>query len=139
MTGLFTDEWAAAWGDALNRSAAYQEAGKAWEGALVLEAQADPARGLEESAAVWLDLWRGSCRAARLATSDDLDRARFVITGPLAVWLMILAGELSPSMAILQGRLTLARGSMLGLLPHVQSATELLRVAQALTEGREDP
>jgi putative sterol carrier protein len=137
MNGLFTDDWAAAWGDALNRSAAYQAAGKAWEGALVLEAQADPERGLAESAAVWLDLWRGTCRAARLATTDDLDRARFVITGPLAVWLAILAGELAPTMAILQGRLTLARGSMLGLMPHVQAATELLRVAQELNGGRD--
>ncbi len=133
MTGFFTNEWAASWGEALNRSAAYQVAGKAWEGALVLEAQADPARGLEKTAAVWLDLWRGSCREARVAASDDLDRARFVITGPLAVWLMILAGELAPTTAILEGRLTLARGSMLGLLPHVQSATELLRIAQELT------
>lgn len=135
MTGLFTSEWVAAWGEALNRSTAYQAAGKHWEGPLVLEAQADSGRGLPATVAVWLDLWRGTCREARLATAADLDRARYVITGPLAVWLTVLAGEMAPTMAILQGRLTLLRGSMLGLMPHVHAATALLRVAQDLVHG----
>jgi len=137
MTGLFTNEWAAAWGAALNRSAAYGAAGKDWEGALVLQAQADAVRGLPDAAAVWLDLWRGTCREARLATAADLDRARFVISGPLTVWLTVLAGDVAPAMALLQGRLTLLRGSMLGLMPHVHAATALLRVAQDLVHGAE--
>jgi putative sterol carrier protein len=139
MTGLFTNDWATAWGEALNRSAAYQAAGKHWEGALVLEAQADAARGLPATASVWLDLWRGTCREARLATVDDLDQARYVITGPLVVWLTVLSGDMAPTMAIVRGHLTLLRGSLLGLMPHVHAATELVRVAQQVTGGRLAP
>ena len=94
MTELFTEAWASAWGDALNQSDAYRAAGKHWEGPIVLEALADPALGLARTAAVYLDLWRGSCRAARLATADDLGHAHYVISGPLAAWLGITAAQL---------------------------------------------
>ncbi len=132
MTELFTEAWASAWGDALNQSDAYRAAGKHWEGPIVLEALADPALGLARTAAVYLDLWRGSCRAARLATADDLGHAHYVISGPLAAWLGVLDGDMAPTMAILRGKLKLTRGSLAGLLPHVHAATELVRVAQAV-------
>ncbi|MBL0173616.1 MAG: R2-like ligand-binding oxidase [Gemmatimonadaceae bacterium] len=132
MTELFSNAWAEAWGAALNRSDAYRQAGKSWEGAIVLEAQADPERGLPETAAVYLDLWRGECRAARLATADDTVGASYVISGPLSVWLTVLEGEMAPTMAILRGKLKLKHGSVAGLLPHVHAATELVRVAQSV-------
>ena len=133
MTELFSNAWAVAWGRALNGSEAYRHAGKSWEGALVLEAHADPARGLPHTAAVFLDLWRGTCREARVATAADELRASHVLSGPLGVWLTVLNGDMAPTVAILRGKLKLKRGSLAGLLPHVHAATELVRVAQHVT------
>ena len=132
MTELFTHSWAEAWGAALNQSEDYRKAGKSWEGAIVLEALADASRGLASTAAVFLDLHRGACREARLATDADLRTANYVLSGPLAVWLTVLDGEIAPTMALLRGKLKLKRGSLAGLLPHVQAATALVRVAQTV-------
>ncbi len=132
MTELFTNSWAEAWGAALNQSDDYRKAGKSWDGAIVLEALADASRGLASSAAVFLDLSKGTCREARLATDVDLHTASYVISGPLAVWLTVLDGEIAPTMAILRGKLKLTRGSLAGLLPHVHAATALVRVAQTV-------
>ncbi len=132
MTELFTDEWARAWGDALNASESYRNAGKHWKGAIVMEALADPARGLPQTASVHLDLMNGACRSARLATADDIATAEYLISGTLATWLTVLDGVIAPTMAILRGRLTLRRGSLAGLLPHVNAAAELVRVAQTV-------
>jgi putative sterol carrier protein len=135
MTVLFTQPWAEAWGDALNRSEDYHRAARLWEGDVVLEALADPARGLSDTVAVYLDLHRGQCRAARVATAEDLAGATYLMSGPLATWLTVLDGELSPAMAILGGRLTLRNGSMMSLMPHVQAANELVRVARTVNAG----
>jgi ribonucleoside-diphosphate reductase beta chain len=132
MTELFTNSWAAAWGVALNQSEDYRKAGKSWDGAIVLEALADLNRGMAASAAVYLDLSQGTCREARLATEADLRSASYVISGPFAVWLTVLDGEIAPTMAILRGKLKLKRGSLAGLLPHVHAATALVRVAQTV-------
>lgn len=132
MSKLFSSAWAEAWGAAINQSEAYRRAGAQWEDAIVFEAQADALRGMPNTSAVYLDLWRGTCRAARVATADDLASATFVISGPLAVWLTVLDGDMAPTMAILRGKLSLTRGSMAGLLPHVQAATALVRVAQSV-------
>ena len=132
MTELFTNSWAEAWGAALNHSEDYRKAGKSWDGAIVLEALADATRGLAATAAVFLDLSQGACREARLATETDLRTASYVISGPLAVWLTVLDGEIAPTMAILRGKLKLKRGSLAGLLPHVHAATALVRVAQTV-------
>lgn len=137
MAELFSNRWVEAWGTALNQSEAYREAGKSWEGALVLEAQADPTRGLSETAAVYLDLFRGRCRAARTATADDAALASYVITGPMAVWVAVLDGKVAPTMAILRGKLRLKRGSLAGLLPHVHAATALVRVARSVVTTTE--
>lgn len=139
MTELFTDEWARAWGDALNASESYRNAGKHWKGAIVMEALADPARGLPQTASVHLDLMNGACRSARLATADDIATADYLISGTLATWLTVLDGVIAPTMAILRGRLKLRRGSLAGLLPHVNAAAELVRVAQTVRAKAETP
>lgn len=132
MSEPFSPPWIAAWAAALRQSDSYRAAARNWEGAVVLE-QA-PGRGESPDAArsVFLDLWRGECRAAREATAADREAARYVISGPRASWERVLHGELSPTMAIMRGALSLAKGSLGGLLPHVGAATEMLRLAQGL-------
>jgi putative sterol carrier protein len=125
----FTAAWAAAWCRALNESDAYRRAGAEWEGDVVLLMGADgdtPARG------VYLDLHRGACRGARVATAADLAAARFVMEGRPDVWRELLGGRTAPLMALMAGRLRLTRGDLAALVPFAGAAGELVATAVAM-------
>jgi len=132
MSTLFTAPWVAAWADALRASGSYRDAARRWEGALVFETGPAPAHGVNDQRAVYLDLWHGECRRAGLAGPDEYATAAYVLRGSFDTWLQVLRGEMAPTMAIMRGKLSLAKGSLAGLLPHVQAATELVRVAQGV-------
>jgi ribonucleoside-diphosphate reductase beta chain len=132
MSTLFTAPWVAAWADALRASASYRTAARRWEGAVVLETAPAPAHGVDAVRAVYLDLRHGECRREGLAGPEEYASAAYVLRGSFDTWLQVLHGELAPTMAIIRGKLTLAKGSLAGLLPHVQAATELVRVAQGV-------
>ena len=53
-------EWATAYKDALNSSAAYAEAGKDWtHGVVAMVVKADASLGIPEDTALWLDVHGG--------------------------------------------------------------------------------
>ncbi len=126
---VFTDSWVAAWGRELNASSAYREAAADWEGAVALRMGADAALGIPEPRAVWLDLHHGLCRDARSASEADLGAAKYVIEAEAAVWKDLLAGRLSPITALLAGKLRLAHGSLMALLPYATAAQLLVATA----------
>lgn len=124
----FSPAWASAWRAHLNDSPEYREAAGDWEGDVVLEmAEEDGGSGR----AVYLDLWRGACRAARVATTADLEAARFLLRGPRRAWEQVLSGQLAPVMAVLTGRLRLARGSLAELMPYAAAARAMLAAPAA--------
>jgi putative sterol carrier protein len=126
---VFTAAWAAAWRRELNASPVYREKAAGWEGAVALQMTADPALGVSEARAVWLDLHHGACREARAATPEDLAAAAYLIDAEPAVWNDVLGGRLSPVGALLGGRLRLLRGSVMSLVPYIAAAQELLVTA----------
>ncbi len=125
----FTDDWAAAWADHLNTSAAYREAAATWEGGVVLEVADGTA---EPEAAIFLDLWHGACRAGRVATATDRETARYILRGSRGVWQQVLTGNSQPIMAVMTGKLRLVRGDLAGLLPYAGAAKELLGTASTI-------
>lgn len=126
MPIAFSEEWARAWCAALNASDAYRAAASAWEGSVALAATApDGSRG----PAVFLDLCHGSCQGARVASAEDLEAATYLIEALPATWRDVLAAQTSPLMALMSGRLKLVRGEMARLVPHANSARELLHLA----------
>ena len=128
MTHLaFSAPWAAAWEEELGASEAYREAAATWEGSLMLEMAVDGAAGAAH--AVFVDLWHGECRGARVATDDDRGGADFVIRGGVGTWQRVLAGELEPIFGIMSGKLKLRRGSLAKLVPQVKAARELVAAA----------
>lgn len=131
---VFTAAWAAAWRRELNASPLYREKAAGWEGAVALRMSADPALGVSEARAVWLDLHHGACRDARAATAEDLAAAAYLIDAEPAVWKDVLAGRLSPIGALLGGRLRLLRGSVMSLVPYVAAAQELLVTATLIQQ-----
>ncbi len=132
MFEVFTEAWARAWCEALNRDEVYARVARTWEGSLVLLMEPDPRYGIEAPRGVWVDLWHGRCREARPLQEGDLERARYVLQGPAAVWYAVLSGELGPIPALIRGQLRLVRGNLMGLLPYVRAAQRLVAVAVAI-------
>ena len=133
--GVFTETWAIALGEALHRTEAYRKAAKTWEGSVILEWSDAPLTMPTSEAmgcGVFLDLHHGDCRAGRMATVQDYAAARYVLSADLAVWNALLGGTLTPTMALLRGKLKLEKGSIGTLMPHVNAASELVRVAQTV-------
>jgi len=132
----FSEEWVTAWCEALNASDTYREVAANWEGsvALVVAQSGEPAHN-----AVFLDLWHGACRTARVASAEDLDAADFVLEATPTAWRSVLEGRAAPVMALMTGQVRLARGALASLVPHAGSARELLRlVSEVATEFPDD-
>jgi putative sterol carrier protein len=125
---VFSAGWAAAWCDAINASDEYRAAAGKWEWPIVFALQAEPDRGIHEQF-VRLDLWKGECREARVASGDDVATTPFVIRAPLDAWRDVLDGRLDPLAAIMTGRLKLEQGSMMTLAIHTASAKALVAAA----------
>ncbi len=126
---VFSDSWAQACAGAINASAAYRQAAQTWEGAIMLVMLPEQTGG---ELRIWLDLWHGECRAARTASSADEPATRYVLTGSRASWRQVLEGRVPPLMALMTGRLKVAKGSLAELVPHVASAKELVVAAASV-------
>lgn len=129
---LFSAEWVEAYKEALGRSEEYRKAAAKWEWPLVLKVQKDPSAGIADDLAVWLDLWHGECRAARVATPSDLETAPYVVTADLYTWKQVLDKAIEPIGAIVRGKIKLARGSIITLAGYVSAAKYLVEAATAI-------
>ncbi len=129
---VFTEEWARACCDELNRREGYRKAAAEWKDAVVLVMERDPALGVEEERAFHLDLHGGECRGTRRATEADLEQATYVMRAAPAVWRHILEGATDPIAALMTGRLRLARGSLMSLARHASAAKELVAAASSV-------
>ena len=129
---VFTTSWADAWREALNASEGYRRAAAAWEGAVALVMQPDGMAGIVKRRAVFLDLWHGECRAARVAADGDLEAADFVIEAAAATWRDLLGARSSPILALMTGRLSLTRGDIASLLPYASASNELVATAASI-------
>lgn len=126
---VFTQRWAQAWADELRASLEYRRAALKWEGSLLLEMAADPASGVAGERAVFLDLWHGDCRGARVPDDEDREQATYVIRAAARVWKRVLRGEIEPLLGLMTGKLELRRGSLARLTPYAKASKELLAAA----------
>ena len=125
-------EWVAAYSAAINASETYRAASGNWTfGAVALVVTPQPENGLPQPVAIWLDLDRGVCREARLATAAEAEAAPFILTGQYARWKQIIRKEVGPIAAILQRKLDL-KGSLPIVVRFVKSAEALVDVATTL-------
>ena len=123
----FSQPWVEAWAAELNGSPAYRTAAQQWEGAVALVLD-DPDPAVRR--AVVLDLWHGACRSAEAAPPDAArEAAAFVFQGGPAAWRHVLCEGGSPVLALMTGRVRLAKGSLAALLPYAAAAKELLELA----------
>lgn len=126
---IFSEDWAAAYIDAINANEEYAKSSKNWElGAIALVIKQD---GGER--AVIVDLLHGKClKSTSITMTEAHEQATFVVEGDEAAWKQVLAGEIQPLMAIMRGKLKLGKGSIAKLLPYTKGAIELVHSAQTL-------
>jgi putative sterol carrier protein len=136
---LFSAEWARAWGELLRQDADYRLAARSWQWPVVVILRSDTTGGFAEERAVFLDLWEGDCREARLATARDRENSPFLIAADFAVLRQILDGRVDPIAALMRGKLQLLRGSLVKLMPYTQAAKRLVQVAAAIPTRFPEP
>lgn len=120
-------EWASAYKDALNGSAAYKQAGKDWtHGVVAMVVKADPALGIAEDTAMWLDVNQGECRDCKLMPASEAQGAQFIIVADYARWKSVIKKELDPIKGMMQGKLKLTKGHMPTIVKYVHSSRELV-------------
>ncbi len=120
-------EWANAYKDALNASPAYAEAGKDWtHGVVAMVVKSDPALGLPEDLALWLDVHGGKCRDIKLIPAPEAQAAAFVIEASYARWKQVIKKEIDPIKGMMQNKLKLTKGHMPTIVKYVNSSRELV-------------
>jgi len=121
--------FAAAWRHALAQSPWFRTNAATWtHGTLSL--QIDHDHGRAEPWRLLLDVHAGELRRLAPCTADEARAARFRLKAPRATWCRVLAGELDPMKAILEGHVHLA-GRLGELAPFVRAAQELAQAARA--------
>ena len=130
MASLFlSDDWVVAYKEVINGDATYKKAGATWDkGVVVLVCKADPAIGIHEDAAIWLDLHHGVCRDARMTNLEEANEAPFCITANYDRWKQVLRGTLDPIKGIMQGKLRL-RGNLASVVRYVAASKALVKCA----------
>jgi putative sterol carrier protein len=118
-----SEAWAEAYRTELNASAAYAEAAQAWEGDFLLLILPDPRAPKGEG--VYLDLYHGSCRAARYVSDPATVSPEFVYEGRREDWERMMRRELDPVRSLLAGTFRL-RGNMLKAARFQRAAKEMV-------------
>jgi putative sterol carrier protein len=120
-------EWCVAYRDAINANPGYRAAGREWTfGPVAMVVTAEPAIGIAEDMALWLDVHQGECRACRLTTREEADKAGFVIVASYARWKEVIRGQLDPTKGMMQNRLKLTKGHMPTMVKFVLASKELV-------------
>ncbi|MFZ9859324.1 MAG: R2-like ligand-binding oxidase [Roseiflexaceae bacterium] len=119
---LFSSAWIAACAYAINHNDAYRKAASNWRWPLLLRVM----HPHQEPTVIYLDLYQGSCRVARIATPSDFTHAEFVLEASEEIWRQVLTGQLDPIAGIMRRQLTLTKGSLTTLAMHGATAKALI-------------
>jgi putative sterol carrier protein len=124
-----TPEWVAALKDSINASAAYREAAKTWEGDFWFIVEPEPNEG--KRTLMYIDLWHGECRQARLAQDESEHAPEFRIWAPAKNWKRVIQREVDPIKALMTNTLKL-KGNFAKIMRSVKAAQELVLCAAAV-------
>jgi putative sterol carrier protein len=121
---FLSDEWAAAFKDAVNSSAAYKVAAETWEGDFYFISEL--ASG--EHRTMYLDLWHGECRNAYIVADPSSKTPEFEVSGKIPSWKKVIDKKVDPIQALITRQLKL-KGNMAKVLKSVKAAQELVNCA----------
>jgi putative sterol carrier protein len=116
-------EWVKAACEEVNKSQAYKDAAKIWEGDMYFIVE--PEGGLKEKIIMYFDLWHGECRSASVVTDESEKTPAYRFWAPLGIWRQILDKKLDPVQAMMTGKLNL-KGDMSRIMRSPKAASELV-------------
>jgi len=118
-----SDAWIKSMMEDLNASDAYLEAAKNWEGDFFFIIE--PGGSLDKMTVLYMDLWHGKCRSARLVEDGEAIKPAFRLSGPVNNWKRVMTKKLDPIQAMMTGQLKL-QGNMAIVMRNVRAAKELV-------------
>ena len=127
MVRFPSDEWIKIFKEELNKSKAYEEVAKDWEGDFLFVVTPD--EELKEEVTFYVDLWHGKCREAYLV--KDTKTAAFVFKGPYSNWMKVINKELDPIRGLIRGMFELEGDSKV-VLDQTKAAQELVNTASTI-------
>ncbi|MEM4734410.1 MAG: SCP2 sterol-binding domain-containing protein [Candidatus Thorarchaeota archaeon] len=120
-----SEEWVQKYVELLNQNAAYKEAAATWEGDFIFRIEAD-GKLVKEPMMIYMDLWHGVCRSARIAGPGD--KAAFTYSGPYENWKQLFAGKIDPIKGLMANKFKLT-GDMGKVMRATKAAAELVATA----------
>jgi putative sterol carrier protein len=124
MSILFpSDAWVKALMEVLNKSAAYEDAAKTWEGDFYFVIE--PGGSMTQPVTLYMDLWHGKCRDAYEVKDPAATTPAFRLNAPVANWKKVLLKQLDPIQGMITGQLKL-KGNMAVIMKSVKAAKELV-------------
>jgi len=118
-----SDPWVKALMEDLNKSEAYAEAAKNWEGDFYFVVE--PGGVLAKQVILYMDLWHGKCRDAFEVSDESVKTPAFRMSAPVATWKKVLTKKLDPIQGLMTMQLKL-KGNMAMVMKNVKAAKELV-------------
>lgn len=118
-----SDEWIKALMQELNKSQAYRDAAKNWEGDFYFIVE--PEGSLKEKVIYYMDLWHGECRSAHIVADEKEKTPEFRILAPLSKWRRVIEKKLDPIQGLVTRQLKL-RGNLMKIMKAPKAALELV-------------
>jgi putative sterol carrier protein len=127
-----SEEWLTEYVERINASKEYEEAAATWEGDLSYVFEREPDKGVPEDVWVWIDLWHGKCRGAKMnVPPEEGEKAKFTIRAPYSRWKEVIRKDLDPVKGMMQGKLKL-KGDLPTIVRYVKAANELVNIAASV-------
>ena len=125
--------WVTALQAAINASGTYRESAKNWEGDFwfIVEPEHADTNAEDKRVLMYLDLWHGECRAARLAASESEHTPEFRISGTARNWQRVVTKEIDPIRALITNSLKL-KGNLAKVMRNVRAAQDLVMCAASV-------
>jgi putative sterol carrier protein len=118
-----TDAWIKRLGDECNRSEAYRQAARNWEGDLYFIVE--PEGSLKQPIYMYMDLYHGQCREAFIPEDPAALTPEFSISGPLSAWKELANKKVDPIKLLLTRKFAL-KGNMAKVMRNAKAAQALV-------------
>jgi putative sterol carrier protein len=128
-----SEEWAAAYVEALNQSEEYAKTGKGWQWGIMFVfnelPEAVATKLGRKTAAFILDLHDGKCLSYTWVADPEATEAPYKLSGKYNTWVKVITGKLNPTQAMLTGQLRV-KGDLVRLLKYTAAAIAMVKAAQ---------
>lgn len=133
MAKFMTQEWYDIYMEEINKSTAYEEAAKTWEGDFYFIV--DKGGPVKEPVYGYVDLFHGKCRKVEIVTDPKKYSPEFIILAPYAVWKRICLKQLDSTQALITKQSKLmagSRGTLSKIMRYTKAANELTNITSKI-------